>query len=314
MRRHLKNYFIPHPENDHQPHFLRDKCVGIVVSLAFVIQIVAIVVMTPSVSSKLGYIATILPAILVEKTNSARTEIGGTQLMSSEVLASAARLKANDMAEKGYFSHVSPDGTIPWYWIQKAGYEYTDAGENLAVNFVDSDDVHDAWMNSPGHRANILRDGFTEIGIATAEGTYKGKSAIFVVQYFAKPKVVAIEVTNNQTTSSAPTVASVVQNETPLVSGAEVLGEQQIGTTTQMVSSIHELTWYDRATASPRTSLTFLLKILAGIIALALILKIFIKRYIQFPKLILNGALAFAIIMVLIGISHMMGGLIGGVA
>ena len=54
----------------------------------------------------------------------------------------------------------------------------TIAGENLAVNFSDSQDVTNAWMNSPEHRANILNGDFTQIGIATAQGTYKGISGL----------------------------------------------------------------------------------------------------------------------------------------
>lgn len=317
MRRHLKNYFIPHPGNEHQPHFLRDASIGVVISIVTVVTIASGMLLIPSVASKLNYLATILPTVLVAETNSSRVEIGQNELTANDTLAYAAQLKANDMAEKGYFAHISPDGTTPWYWIQKAGYSYSDAGENLAVNFVDSEEVHNAWMNSPTHRANILRDGFTEIGIATASGVYNGRSAIFVVQYFGKPRPTLIQVTaatpapilNSTLVAVAPTTSIPV---TSVEIAPEVLGEQYTSTTT-MVSSTSQLTWYQRAAAAPRTTLLWLLGIIAGIVGVALLLKIFVARHIQYPKLILNGVLTFTIIAVLLGISHMMGGLIGSV-
>ena len=105
------------------------------------------------------------------------------------MLARGAQLKADDMASKGYFSHTGPDGSAPWKWFQAAGYRYEYAGENLAVNFNESEDVVDAWLKSPTHRANIMKANFTEVGIGVATGTYKGKEATFVVQFFGKPAV-----------------------------------------------------------------------------------------------------------------------------
>lgn len=315
MRKHLKNYFIPHKGNDHQPHFLREKCLGVVLVIVIVATCLSVILAIPAVSTRFNYLASILPTILVEKANESRAEIGENQLVMNDVLSAAAQLKANDMAAKGYFSHVSPDGTSPWFWIQKAGYAYTDAGENLAVNFMDSDEVHNAWMNSPGHRANILRNGFTEIGIATASGTYNGRSAIFVVQYFGKPRPTLVQVTssapisNTTQVSSAPASSTLMEPDETL---SKVLGEQYTSTTT-MVSSIHQLTWYERAAAAPRTTLLWLLGIIAGIVSVALLLKIFVARHIQYPRLILNGVLVVAIVAVLMGVSEMMGGIMSGV-
>jgi hypothetical protein len=96
-------------------------------------------------------------------------------------------MKANDMATKGYFAHTSPEGLSPWYWFKQAGYDFVYAGENLAVNFSDSAEVDKAWMNSPGHRDNILNTKYTEVGIATANGMYQGRPTTFVVQEFGRP-------------------------------------------------------------------------------------------------------------------------------
>jgi len=55
------------------------------------------------------------------------------------------------------------------------------AGENLAINFIDSRDAIDAWMNSPDHKANILNNNFSEIGVGTAQGLYQGQKTVFIV-------------------------------------------------------------------------------------------------------------------------------------
>jgi hypothetical protein len=91
------------------------------------------------------------------------------------------------MATKGYFAHTSPEGVTPWYWFAKAGYKFIYAGENLAVNYNQSQTVETAWLNSPTHRANIMNENFTEMGVATAVGEYNGAPATFVVELFGMP-------------------------------------------------------------------------------------------------------------------------------
>lgn len=132
-------------------------------------------------------IAAVVSSVLVELANGDRAQQGLTALTVNPVLVEAAQAKANDMAQNGYFAHVSPTGVDPWHWFAQAGYAFDYAGENLAVDFSDSADVNTAWMNSPTHRENILDPHYTEIGIATAEGMYRGKPTIFVVQEFGTP-------------------------------------------------------------------------------------------------------------------------------
>lgn len=136
---------------------------------------------------KTGFFASVLPGVLVELVNASRQNNNLPSLRANPLLEEAARLKVQDMAQRGYFSHNTPDGKTPWYWLDLVGYSFGAAGENLAVNFYDSQDINNAWMLSPAHRANILNYGFTEIGIATAKGTYQGQETIFVVQYFGLP-------------------------------------------------------------------------------------------------------------------------------
>lgn len=132
-------------------------------------------------------VSAIYGSVLVGLTNKDRATQNISELKVNPLLEKAAQAKADDMAKNGYFSHNTPDGKTPWYFIKESGYKYVYAGENLAVNFVDSDEVHKAWMNSPTHRLNIVNPRYTEIGIATSTGTYKGRAAIFVVQMFGTP-------------------------------------------------------------------------------------------------------------------------------
>jgi len=137
--------------------------------------------------SRNGYLADVLPRVLVDLTNNNRLALNFGELKPSAALEEAAKRKAQDMAEKSYFAHYSPEGLSPWHFITTSNYDFIYAGENLAVYFSDSEDVVKAWMNSPGHRENILNQNFTEIGIATSKGFYKGEETIFVVQMFGRP-------------------------------------------------------------------------------------------------------------------------------
>ena len=132
-------------------------------------------------------LSSIYGSVLVSLTNRDRTLLNISELKVSPILEKAAQMKADDMAKNGYFSHNTPDGKTPWYWIDLVDYKYVVAGENLAVNFNESENVQNAWMNSPTHRANIVNSKFTEIGIASSTGIYKGREAVFVVQLFATP-------------------------------------------------------------------------------------------------------------------------------
>lgn len=135
------------------------------------------------------FLASIISGLLTDLTNEERSSFNLGQLTVNPLLEEAATLKAQDMAKKSYFAHTSPEGTTPWHWFEEVGYNFSYAGENLAVNFIDTNVLHRAWLGSAKHRDNILNERFTEIGIGTAEGTYKGRNAIFVVQLFGRPRL-----------------------------------------------------------------------------------------------------------------------------
>lgn len=132
-------------------------------------------------------LAAVWPALVIGLTNKARLENQLPAVKTNDLLTLAAQTKAQDMALKGYFAHISPEGTKPWFWLDQAGYRYRYAGENLAVNFSDSERMVKAWRSSPAHNMNLLGPRYTEIGVGTATGLYQGKPALFVVQFFASP-------------------------------------------------------------------------------------------------------------------------------
>lgn len=157
----------------------------------FVILFVAIIVValfSPVFRTNLtSYFSAIYASILVNLTNTERANHNISELKVNALLEKAAQMKADDMATRGYFAHNTPEGKTPWYWINLVGYEYEYAGENLAVNFRDTEDVQTAWKKSPTHWYNIVNPKYTEVGLATSTGIYKGRQAVFVVQMFGKP-------------------------------------------------------------------------------------------------------------------------------
>jgi len=125
---------------------------------------------------------------VVNWTNSFRQENGQAVLRINSVLNKAAEMKLDDILEGQYFAHVSPSGLGPSYWVEKAGYSYVVIGENLALgNFDGDEDLVQAWMDSPGHRENILSPRFQEIGVAVKQGEFEGHTVWVGVQVFGRP-------------------------------------------------------------------------------------------------------------------------------
>lgn len=126
----------------------------------------------------------ITPKSVIQLVNKERFSQGLDVVAENSLLSSAAQEKLNDMIKKNYFAHTSPSGISPWHWIEKSGYDYQYAGENLAVNFTSAEDQHKTWMASATHRKNILNSNYKEIGVAVAKGTLEGHSSIITVQFF----------------------------------------------------------------------------------------------------------------------------------
>ena len=105
---------------------------------------------------------------VVTLVNARRQEAGLATLQNDSSLAAIAQKKAEDMAKNGYFSHTSPTYGSAFDMLKAAGYSYRTAGENIAKGQKTADAVMKGWMNSSGHRANILGTGYTKIGVGYA--------------------------------------------------------------------------------------------------------------------------------------------------
>ncbi len=148
---------------------------------------------------------------VIDITNKYRTENGNLGLLTeNSKLNFSAEKKLQDMFVKGYFEHISPDGVGVGDLGTQVSYEYIIIGENLALgNFKDDKALVDAWMASPGHRANILKKQYTEIGVAVGKGSYNGNTVWMGVQHFGLPK------------SACPSIDEVLQ-------GIIILDQKQI--------------------------------------------------------------------------------------
>ncbi len=215
MFRRFKDLFVPHEGNNFRPDVLERVSVGVMLILILLSFATANLQALLWISSD-WLVSTILPAVIVELTNDERYTEDLSLLRRNATLDEAAKLKAEDMAKNEYFAHYSPAGVSPWYWFDQAGYDYLQAGENLAVHFTESSEVIEAWMESPTHKANIMNGQYVEIGVGTAKGEYKGSPTIFVVQLFGVPRAPSIAGANTDTESSNEiTVEKVAIASTP---------------------------------------------------------------------------------------------------
>ncbi len=182
----LKGLFIPQKENNYRAGLLDLPFLAFLVILFIASQLSLNLVslLHPGV---LGYASDITPERIVELTNNKRIDTGLQPLKLNEKLSQGAQLKAGDMFAFDYWAHQSPSGREPWEFFQEAGYEYRVAGENLARDFMNSNEVVEAWMNSPTHKENILNPKYQEIGVAVVNGTLGGIQTTLVVQFFGTP-------------------------------------------------------------------------------------------------------------------------------
>lgn len=127
--------------------------------------------------------APVQPSHLTVLTNEWRAQNNLPALVESPLLNKSAELKCLDMQAKNYWSHNSPDGTLPWAWFKQVDYSYVYAGENLAKQFVTAEGAIKGWKESPTHNENLLKPEYTEVGFATCEGPQRH----LVVQHLGKP-------------------------------------------------------------------------------------------------------------------------------
>lgn len=186
----LTHLFKPHHSNGHRPKVLHPRSIGLI---ALILGLTAGVfswspkLLPHQLPAVLGFSSSITTDQVVEQTNRARLSQGLGVLTVNNNLTLAAQHKAENMLADHYWAHVSPSGKQPWAFISEAGYKYRVAGENLARDFTDTPDMIQAWLNSPSHRANLLGDKYSEIGVAVVVGKLDDYETTLVVQMFGTP-------------------------------------------------------------------------------------------------------------------------------
>jgi uncharacterized YkwD family protein len=119
-----------------------------------------------------------------ELVNKERAARGLTLLKYNYELARMARIKSQDMIDKKYFSHQSPTYGSPFTMMEDFGFKFSAAGENIAYGQMTAAEVMNTWMNSAGHRANILSEAYTVIGVGVAK---TASGTLYWTQEFMKP-------------------------------------------------------------------------------------------------------------------------------
>ena len=301
VKHHLKHLFIPHEGNEYRPHFFREISIAIILTIVFIIV---------SISASSAYVLQntevgkgIVSRVLIDLTNQERDNRQLPLLSYNSLLEKASYLKAEDMSSMGYFSHNSPTGVTPWHWFDVVGYDYQYAGENLAVNFSNSEEVSQAWMNSPLHRDNILNPNFKDIGISMRDANYENKNTIFVVQMFG---------TQEEKTKQIETETKVVHNQpinkqeikVTTASSSDVLPDMSIndggagdqtgnlevkGDSTTSVPVVNYSSDLEKTVFNSSKYASIALTVIFLIVFVALLIMIFIEIEKQHPKHILYG-------------------------
>ncbi len=228
---HIVSHVVPTKQNGFIPRLLKAPALWAILGVGVALFGFSHLLRT---SSYLNINAEVYPATIVTLTNQDRTAAHLAPLSVSPILQAAANLKVQDMVRNNYFAHNSPTGISPWHWFEKAGYTFLYAGENLAVNFNDSGDVETAWLNSPTHRANVMSPHFTEIGIAIAQGVYKGTPTTYVVELFGMPATTRTNAIQNVQVPVVTNALSPKISQAPIVLST-VAGVSAHATDTQLL-------------------------------------------------------------------------------
>lgn len=237
--------FIPSAKNNYRPLFFEGRFLLYLLLGVFILKLALI----PLVASLPNYrfFADVTKSALFQETNQARITQGLHPLRDNILLDKAAQAKAQNMLQDGYFAHTSPSGLSPWYWFKQVRYPYQYAGENLAIGFLDSDEVTKAWEQSPGHRQNLLNPHYEDMGLAVVKGPFQGHETTLVVQLFGKKAP-----TSMQTTSSE----KVLQPQKNLVNQKPAVK----GTTTETKATVQPKTILENVVTQPATKHPLLLK------------------------------------------------------
>lgn len=205
----LRHFLFPTNKNNFRAKLLHNSSLAIII-FVFLMFSGGIFYFRNTHPGVLGISYSITESELLTNTNSARSQNNKSALNLNPQLSDAARRKAAHMFENNYWAHFAPDGTTPWSFIKAAGYSYAYAGENLAKGFTTSQDVVNAWMNSPSHKENILSDKYQDIGFAVVEGKLQGEETVLVVEMFGSQTAVQAQ---NTIPSQPATVSQPIAQE-----------------------------------------------------------------------------------------------------
>lgn len=211
MRDFLSHLFIPQESNNHRAKILHHEIL-LVASIFFILGTFFISNVKKNFAEVLGVATNISASDLLKETNEIRKKQGFSELRMNNDLARAALNKAKDMFTKNYWAHNAPDGNTPWFFIKQSGYEYVYAGENLARGFSNSQEIVNAWMASPSHRANMLSSNYEEIGFAVVDGNLIGEDTTLVVEMFGSKNALEGKTFATKGISSVPVKQVFVQS------------------------------------------------------------------------------------------------------
>ncbi len=212
--RFLRHLFLPHESNNQKAKLLHSSTL-ILISLSLISYQVILSFLPRLGPNILGYAANISPDEVIRLTNEKRAQNGLSPLSTNSVLSQAAQAKGADMLNKGYWAHVSPDGTQPWKFFADFGYKYRYAGENLARDFSNPTSAVDAWMASPSHKENLLSSKYKEIGVAVIEGSLAGVDTTIVIQFFGTKYVDTIPAVPVAYTQPVATISPNIPSPVP---------------------------------------------------------------------------------------------------
>ena len=216
----FKNYFIPNDDNDFKPKILRTKPLAViaVTLLFFKISVAGYLFF---IYPNLAKMSEVIQDEVYNLINIERKKNNVPVLSANEKLNEIAKKKAEDMINKNYFAHKSPDGKMIWDMIDRDEYPYLYVGENLAMNFTSAQSVSKALMRSPSHKRNILNPKYTDVGVAVVPGEINGKKTNVLVELFAyakrpKPALAVAPAPKEKTSSPAAAPALSAEKKPPV--------------------------------------------------------------------------------------------------
>ena len=137
---------------------------------SFILTLIIVAISLPC------FAAEITARAVLDAMNDYRAKSGLAPLREDPRLDLAASDRMHDMEDIGYWSHESPDGRSPFAWLKPRGYTFHFAGENLAAGFETCEVLVKSWMESEGHRANIMSQDYDDCGLAIIDGSTKGRA------------------------------------------------------------------------------------------------------------------------------------------